>query len=311
MLFEQIVFIAMYHGDVDSNFGEDPEVIAQEKRSRALRRQDGADKASKAKAGSSYFSEEVARDEGRRQRHKLLALNAYDRHKLLVNEYLLNRAGSTSILQRDTSKDRSDIDVIRENHRFLWNESDSEELTWEQKLAKKYWEKLYHEYCITDLSLYKANKVAMRFQTEAEVRSGKGQFTCGSKSCSEREKLRTWEVNFAYKEQGERKNALVKLRLCPDCSYKLNYHHKRKEVTKKSKKRKNSSSKKHKKKKSRRDSSSSSSSSDEEEETAVKMAQKEQADEKKASEIWKEPVHLEQEKSREEDFDDFLNDLFM
>lgn len=25
-------------------------------------------------------------------------------------------------------------------------------------------------------------------------------------------------------EGGEKKNALVKLRLCPDCSYKLNYH---------------------------------------------------------------------------------------
>ena len=37
--------------------------------------------------------------------------------------------------------------------------------------AKKYWQKLFHEYCITDLSLYKANKVAMRFQTEAEVKA--------------------------------------------------------------------------------------------------------------------------------------------
>jgi hypothetical protein len=32
------------------------------------------------------------------------------------------------------------------------------------------------------------------------------------------------QVNFAYEEHGERKNALVKLRLCPPCSEKLNHH---------------------------------------------------------------------------------------
>ncbi len=30
-------------------------------------------------------------------------------------------------------------------------------------------------------------------------------------------------MNFAYKEGGERKQALVKLRVCPDCAIKLNY----------------------------------------------------------------------------------------
>lgn len=35
--------------------------------------------------------------------------------------------------------------------------------------------------------------------------------------------LQSWEVNFAYVEVGEKKNALVKVRLCKDCSYKLNY----------------------------------------------------------------------------------------
>ena len=36
-------------------------------------------------------------------------------------------------------------------------------------------------------------------------------------------------------EETEKKNALVKVRLCPECSIRLNYHHKRKEVTKKMK----------------------------------------------------------------------------
>lgn len=54
-------------------------------------------------------------------------------------------------------------------------------------------------------------KIALRWRVEKEVISGKGQFVCGEKRCGEEEGLRTWEVNFAYKEQGEKKNALVKI----------------------------------------------------------------------------------------------------
>ena len=92
-------------------------------------------------------------------------------------------------------------------------------------------------------------------------------------------------------------------------------------MTKKSKKRKSSDrrrrQKKNKKRRSRGDgdeSSSSSSSSSESEDEHVKAAReakKEAENEKKASEIWKEPLQIEQEKSREENFDEFLEDLFM
>jgi len=314
--------------DLESNFSEDSSYLESRKRDRDVRRAAVASAGARAKAGSSVFNEEAARDEGRRIRHKMLSLNAYDRHKILVNTYLINRPGDAArILSRDTSRDRTDMDVVRENHRFIWSEEDGNEdsLTWEQRLAKKYWQKLYHEYCITDLSLYKANKVAMRFQTETEVKSGKGQFVCGARKCDEKEKLRTWEVNFAYKEDGEKKNALVKLRLCPDCSYKLNYHHKRKEVTKKKKRRKSEKKRKRKSgtersdKKSKRHkqdnrssaSSSESSSDSDEDDKAARRAKKEEENEKKASEIWKEPLQIEQEKSREENFDEFLEDLFM
>lgn len=36
---------------------------------------------------------------------------------------------------------------------------DEEGLTWERRLAKKYYDKLFKEYAITDLSRYKENKV--------------------------------------------------------------------------------------------------------------------------------------------------------
>ena len=58
-----------------------------------------------------------------------------------------------------------------------------------------------------------------------------GQFTCGSLRCDNRTDLKSWEVNFGYVEAGEKRNALVKLRLCPDCSAKLNYRKKAREAS--------------------------------------------------------------------------------
>jgi len=66
-------------------------------------------------------------------------------------------------------------------------------------------------------------QVGLRWRTEKEVIDGKGQFVCGNKSCSSDQSLASYEVNFGYSEHGERKNALVKIRLCPDCAYRLNY----------------------------------------------------------------------------------------
>lgn len=54
-------------------------------------------------------------------------------------------------------KHKRDIDVIRENHKFLWN--DEEPRSWEEQLAKKYYDRLYKEYCICDLTFYKEGKV--------------------------------------------------------------------------------------------------------------------------------------------------------
>ncbi|KAG7227905.1 hypothetical protein INR49_013699 [Caranx melampygus] len=159
----------------------------------------------------------------------------------------------------DRAKDKTDRDVLRENHRFLWRDEDEDDMTWcstlvnysyklleylEKELAKKYYDKLFKEYCIADLSRYKENKFGFRWRTENEVVSGKG--------------------------------------VCPECSFKLNYHHKRKEVKAKAKtkklsekhqrpphekkrKRSSSRSKKHKHKdkhRRHRDHSTSSSSSE-------------------------------------------------
>lgn len=88
-------------------------------------------------------------------------MNPYEIHKAIVNEYILQRPGDTKLLNRDTSKDRTDLDVIRENHKFLWDDKTPE--TWEQQFAKKYYDKLFKEYCIGDLSRFKENKVTHSF----------------------------------------------------------------------------------------------------------------------------------------------------
>ena len=93
------------------------------------------------------------------------------------------------------------------------------------------------------------------------------------------------------------------MRLCPDCSYKLNYKHKKKEVTKRVKR-----SKDKKKKRKSRDSDASSS---DEEVKRQKIEEEKLEEEKKASEIWSALVQLEQEKSREDDFAEYLEDLFL
>lgn len=54
-------------------------------------------------------------------------------------------------------------------------------------------------------------KIALRWRIDREIVTGKGQFECGNKKCDKRTNLRSWEVNFAYQEHGEKKNALIKL----------------------------------------------------------------------------------------------------
>ncbi|KAJ8675595.1 hypothetical protein QAD02_011381 [Eretmocerus hayati] len=79
-------------------------------------------------------------------------------------------------------------------------------------------EQFFKEYCISDLSQYLLNKVALRWRTKKEVISGKGENICADKSCSSKEKLTSWEVNFGFIENGQKTNQLVKLKLCKECS---------------------------------------------------------------------------------------------
>ena len=281
------------------------------------------------------LTRERDKEEWRSRRFHLLAMDAYSRHKALVNQYLLATGRGIEHIQRSTDNDRNDYSVLREQHKFLW-EADDKVDSWEKKLAKTYYDRLFKEYAIADLSRYKENKIALRWRIEKEVIEGKGQFACGNKHCQNRENLESWEVNFAYVEQAEKKNALVKLRLCPGCSLKLNYHHKRKlwkkekrghKVKKGSKKHrrhcKTKHSHKHKRKgtadhdegTSKNDSSSDESksgASDDDEpvknESELEGSKNPTAD---SGAIWSKPAEAFLEKSKEEEFDDYFKDMLL
>ncbi|PRQ54657.1 putative folate-sensitive fragile site protein Fra10Ac1 [Rosa chinensis] len=161
--------------------------------------------------------------EERKQQYQdhIRGLNAYERHKKFVKDYVsyYGREGSSHV----KLPVKTDQDTLREGYRFIRSEEDDMDTSWEQRLVKRYYDKLFKEYCIADMSHYKSGKIGLRWRTEKEVVSGKGQFICGSKHCDLKDGLASYEVNFSYYEAGENKQALVKLVTCERCSEKLHY----------------------------------------------------------------------------------------
>ncbi|KAM8924791.1 protein FRA10AC1 homolog [Pelodytes ibericus] len=310
-------------GGYDSDFSDDEgdtEKIEKAKRRKndeeLLKKPFRKDKYGKV-AHRQVAADEWDREEARNRRFHLISMDAYDRHQKFVNDYILYYGGKLQDFQCKGSG-KTDVDVIKENHRFLWEEEDEEDLTWEKRLAKKYYDKLFKEYCIADLSRYKENKFGFRWRIEKEVMSGKGQFCCGNKRCDEKEGLKSWEVNFGYVEHGEKRNALVKLRLCPECSYRLNFHHRRREVQPQNKKRKSQedegepSRKRSKTSHSQTKAKSKETSSDQHDDSSEKDTdENEEEDGKSDGDFWKGPHQETDEKSREEEFDDYFQDMFL
>ncbi|KAH8329168.1 hypothetical protein KR074_005209 [Drosophila pseudoananassae] len=242
-----------------------------------------------------------------------------ERHNYILNHYVFNRPG-----EGDSRQHRRDVDVIRENHKFLWDEEevDSDSLTWEQRLSLRYYKKLFKEYCIADLSRYKENKIALRWRTEQEVVTGIGQFQCGSRRCEERSDLRSWEVNFKYVEKGVPLNALVKVRLCPTHTEQLNYRTKKREIKKQRRRAKEDRRAERKRKRRKLDTEEESASeADEEEPEEEKLLSPVELEPEKETpsasdeplsdeQIWrKQPDLSKDQPSREQEFERYLEDL--
>jgi len=73
--------------DYDSTNEDDEETRNAKRARRDLADKPRTDRKSKAKGHSSIFTSEQSAEEGRRQRYQLSKLNAYDRHKELINTY--------------------------------------------------------------------------------------------------------------------------------------------------------------------------------------------------------------------------------
>lgn len=93
------------------------------------------------------------------------------------------------------------------------------------------------------------SSIGLRWCTEKDILSGKGNRICGNKHCVyEKGPLSSFEVNMNYVENEVPKNALVKINVCPDCAIKVNY----KKLKEMAKKRKKKDKKKKKEKKQKR-----------------------------------------------------------
>ncbi|XP_037865203.1 protein FRA10AC1 isoform X2 [Chlorocebus sabaeus] len=274
------------HGGYDSDFSDDEHCGESSKRKTRtveddLLLQKPFQKEKHGKVAHKQVAAELLdREEARNRRFHLIAMDAYQRHTKFVNDYILYYGGKKEDFKRLGENDKTDLDVIRENHRFLWNEEDEMDMTWEKRLAKKYYDKLFKEYCIADLSKYKENKFGFRWRVEKEVISGKG--------------------------------------LCQECSIKLNFHHRRKEI--KSKKRKDKTKKdcgESSRKKSRLSSAEEASKKKDKGHSSSKKSEdslKRNSDEEESaseSELWKGPLPETDEKSQEEEFDEYFQDLFL
>ncbi|ORX34150.1 folate-sensitive fragile site protein Fra10Ac1-domain-containing protein [Kockovaella imperatae] len=192
-----------------------------------------------------------------RYRPNLGGLTAFQREQQLARHYGSGQAGPSTV--------KTEWDVLKENHRFIRDDEEPGDVSWEERLARAYESKLFKEFALIDLKHYKSRRLALRWRTAPEVVDGIGEDTCGSLRCkyhkgtetipstpqvdfddigpsiSERRydpgeedrarrkkkrkmpALRSFELPFVYEEAGQRKEALVKVRLCPRCQAKLTW----------------------------------------------------------------------------------------
>ncbi|ORX62742.1 hypothetical protein DM01DRAFT_1369330 [Hesseltinella vesiculosa] len=246
-------------------------------------------------------------------RKDLGGVDAYTRHKELMASYRYYYQQAPSSTTTEPKSYNPEYDILKKHHRFIRDDdddlaTDSSDLTWEKRIAKKYYDKLFKEYAICDLKLYKLGKIALRWRTEPEVIQGKGQFVCASNRCEDLLDLKSWEVNFGYMEDGVKKNELVKVRLCPTCSNKLNHNSIKKLA--------NSAPSKKRKRISDEDESSSDNSDRDDISHATKKKKTPYSEDNEhddqdqtSSSVWTKPLEERREKTKEEEFEDYFADL--
>jgi protein FRA10AC1 len=151
----------------------------------------------------------------------------YGKHQRLIDLYQQSESEKQQhLFQTTTELLPNDIEALQRNHQFVRDDEQDEKAmsrSWEVRMARKYYNRLFKEYAVGDFSRYREGKIGLRWRVEREVMNGKGQFTCGSLSCTASNNLESYEVPFRYNEGGVLKHELVKIRVCEECAVKLFY----------------------------------------------------------------------------------------
>jgi hypothetical protein len=97
-------------------------------------------------------------------------LTAWERHQAYVRDYVQHYASAAAPPQAPAAAaTASDADALAAAHRFIRTPADDAAGHWGARLARRYYERLFKEYAIADLSRYKESKVGLRWRTQAEV----------------------------------------------------------------------------------------------------------------------------------------------
>lgn len=173
--------------------------------------------------------ESILREMCKRQNHGENERELLSRHRQLMKKYAEMKR---QLDPKNKTGPITDNDAIARNYNFImdsdaskaqkWGRCGAVRFSWEQRLAIRYYNRLYKEYALVDLTYYEINKIGMRWRTEREVIDGKGQFSCGNLHCdnTNTHELCSYEVPFRYKDlEGKVVSTLVKVRLCGPCAY--------------------------------------------------------------------------------------------
>ena len=213
-------------------------------------------------------------------------MDPYTRHKHLMKHY--------KKLELEQEPKTTEIDILKQNHQFVRHDSSS---TWAERLAEKYYNKLYKEYCLANFSRYKTGQLGLRWRTKNECIMGKGQFICANLKCH-KTTLKSYEILFRYKEGGEVKREMVKIRLCKKCADKMNYGRKSREEQIEIENRDEKSE-------------DEESAQDEGEKDDQESGNDDTKGENSETNLWAGPAEIEMETSKEEDMDKFLDSLLL
>lgn len=125
----------------------------------------------------------------------------------------------------ETIINESDLSELKKVHQFVRNDEIDEmnKSDWKTRMARRYYDKLYKEYAIIDLSRYKEGQFGLRWRTEDEIINGKGQSICAGRKCTDITDLKSFEMPFQYQENGVTKCELVKIRVCKACAKKISF----------------------------------------------------------------------------------------